>query len=81
MSGDAIIELENGKKIRLFDLKTKKIKDLPDELISNKGNYSKDATLVGNGFTITYDMLDHLSKKQETKQKSNWSSKFGFSKK
>ena len=81
LSGDAIIELENGKKIRLFDLKTKKIKDLPDELISNKENYSKDATLVGNGFTITYDMLDHLSKKQETKQKSNWSSKFGFSKK
>ena len=27
LSGDAIIELENGKKIRLFDLKTKKIKD------------------------------------------------------
>jgi hypothetical protein len=81
LSGDAIIELENGKKIRLFDLKTKKIKDLPDELISNKENYSKDATLVGNGFTITYDMLDYLSKKQETKQKSNWSSKFGFSEK
>ena len=80
LSGDAIIELENGKKIRLFDLKTKKIKVLPDELISNKENYSKDATLVGNGFTITYDMLDYLSKKQKTKQKSNWSSKFGFSK-
>ena len=81
LSGDAIIELENGKKIRLFDLKTKKIKDLSDELISHKENYDKDATLVGNGFTITYDMLDNLSKKQETKQKSNWSSKFGFSKK
>ena len=81
LSGDAIIELENGKKIRLFDLKTKKIKDLADELISHKENYDKDATLVGNGFTITYDMLDNLSKKQETKQKSNWSSKFGFSKK
>jgi hypothetical protein len=26
LSGDAIIELENGKKIRLFDLKTKKLK-------------------------------------------------------
>jgi len=26
-------------------------------------------------------MLDYLSKKQETTQKSNWSSKFGFSKK
>jgi curved DNA-binding protein CbpA len=81
LSGDAIIELENGKKIRLFDLKTKKIRDLSDEFISHKENYDKDATLVGNGFTITYDMLDNLSKKQETKQKSNWSSKFGFSKK
>ena len=27
LSGDAIIQLENGKKIRMFDLKTKKIKD------------------------------------------------------
>ena len=34
-----------------------------------------------HGFTITYDMLDNLSKKQKTKQKSGWSSKFGFSKK
>jgi len=25
-------------------------------------------------------MLDNLSKKQETKQKTNWSSRFGFSK-
>ena len=69
------------KKSDFLILKLKKIKDLPNELISNKENYSKDATLVGNGFTITYDMLDYLSKKQETKQKNNWSSKFGFSKK
>ena len=81
LSGDAIIELENGKKIRLFDLKTKKIKDLDNDLVSNKENYSKDATLVGNGFTITYDMLNNLSKKQTNKQQSKWSSKFRFSKK
>ena len=81
LSGDAIIELENGKKIRLFDLKTKKIKDLSDELISHKENYDKDATLVGNGFTITYDMLDNLSKNQTNKQQNKWSSKFRFSKK
>jgi len=81
LSGDAIIELENGKKIRLFDLKTKKIRDLDDNLVSNKENYSKDATLVGNGFTITYHMLDNLSKKQTNKQQSKWSSKFRFSKK
>ena len=80
LSGDAIIELENGKKIRLFDLKTKKIKDLADEFVPHKENYNKDATMVGNGFTITYDMLDNLSKKPTKKSTSNWKSKFKFSK-
>jgi hypothetical protein len=79
LSGDAIIKLENGKKIRLFDLKTKKIKDLADEFVPNKENYRKDATLVGSGFTITYDMLDNLSKKPTKKQKTSWASRFGFS--
>ena len=81
LSGDAIIKLENGKKIRLFDLKTKKIKDLADEFVPNKENYNKDATLVGHGFTITYAMLDNLSLKPAKKQKQSWTSKFGFSKK
>jgi len=80
LSGDAIIKLENGKKIRLFDLKTKKIKDLADEFVPNRENYGKDTTMVGYGFTITYDMLDNLSKKPTKKQKSGWASKFGFSK-
>ena len=81
LSGDAIIKLENGKKIRLFDLKTKKIKDLTDEFVSNKENYNKDATMVGYGFTITYAMLDNLSLKPTKKQKQSWVSKLGFSKK
>ncbi len=80
LSGDAIIKLENGKKIRLFDLKTKKIKDLADELVPNKENYTKDSTMVGNGFTITYEMLDNLSLKSIKKQKQGWASKFRFSK-
>ena len=80
LSGDAIIQLENGKKIRLFDLKTKKIKDLADEFVPNKENYVKDTTMVGHGFTITYEMLDNLSKKSSKKQKSGWAAKFGFSK-
>jgi len=80
LSGDAIIKLENGKKIRLFDLKTKKIKDLADEFVPDKKNYGKDATMVGHGFIITYDMLDNLSMKPTKKQKSSWASKFGFSK-
>ena len=79
LSGDAKIELENGKKIRLFDLKTKKIKDLADEFVPNKENYTNDATMVGHGFTITYEMLNNLSKKPTKKQKSGWASKFGFS--
>ena len=80
LSGDAIIKLENGKKIRMFDLKTKRIKDLADDFVPNKENYAKDATMVGHGFTITYDMLDNLSKKPVKKQKTSWASKFGFSK-
>jgi hypothetical protein len=79
LSGDAIIKLENGKKIRLFDLKTKKIKDLADEFVPNKENYNKDDTMVGHGFTITYEMLDNLSLKPTKKQ--GWASKFGFFKK
>ncbi len=75
---ETIIKLENGKKIRLFDLKTKKIKDLVDEFVPNKENDGKDATMVGYGFIITYDMLDNLSKKPNKKQKSGWASKFGF---
>ena len=79
LSGDAIIKLENGKKIRLFDLKTKKIKDLADKFVPNKENFAKDATMVGDGFTITYAMLDNLSLKS-SKQKTSWASKFRFSK-
>ena len=81
LSGDAIIKLENGKKIRLFDLKTKKIKDLADEFVPHKENYNKDATMVGHGFTITYEMLDNLSLKPSKKEKKSWASRFGFSKK
>lgn len=78
LSNDAIIKLENGKEIRLFDIKTKKIKDLADELVPNKNEYDKDATMVGNGFTITYEMLDNLSKPTKN-QNVRWASKFGFS--
>jgi len=78
LSGDATIKLENGKTIRFFNLKTKKIRYLAEEFVPNKNNFAKDATMVGNGFTITYDMLDNLSKKP-TKQKSGWKAKLGFS--
>ena len=80
LSNDAIIKLENGKEIRLFDIKTKKIKDLADEFVPNKNEYDKDVTMVGNGFTITYEMLDNLSKKSTKNQNVGWASKFRFSK-
>jgi len=37
-SNDTKIRLESGKEIRLFDIKTKKIKDLGDEFVPNKSN-------------------------------------------
>jgi curved DNA-binding protein CbpA len=80
LSNDAIIKLENGKEIRLFDIKTKKIRDLADEFVPNKNEYDKDATMVGNGFTITYEMLNNLSKKSTKTQNGRWSSKLRFSK-
>ena len=80
LSNDAIIKLENDKEIRLFAIKTKRIKDLADEFVPNKNQYDKDATMVGNGFTITYEMLDNLSKKPTKNQNIRWASKFGFTK-
>ena len=73
ISNDIKIRLEDGKEIRLFDIKTKKIKDLADEFVPNKTNYNKDDTMVGKGFTITYQMLENLDKKPS---KSRW--KLGF---
>ena len=60
LSGDAIIKLEDSKIIRLFNLKTRRIRNLPDELVPDKEQYAKDATMVGNGFVITYEMLERL---------------------
>ncbi len=73
ISNDAKIRLENGKEIRLFDIKIKKIKDLADEFVPNKNDYNKDDTMMGNGFTITYQMLENLNKKPS---RSKW--RFGF---
>ncbi len=77
LSDDTIIELENGKKFRLHDLKTKKIRDIPDELVKNKNEFAKDDTLVGKGFTITYEILDNFDRKPK-KQQKGWATKLGF---
>lgn len=78
LSNDAIIKLENGKRFRLQDLKTRKIKSLPEEFIASNGDFGKDDTLVGKGFTITYQMLDNFEKK--SKKSSSWISKIGLGK-
>ena len=60
LSDDSTIKLENGKSIKLRDLKVKKIRNLPKELIPNITTFAKNDTMVGKGFTITYDMLNNL---------------------
>ena len=77
LSDDAKIKLDNGKQIKLFYLKTKKIRDLADELVPNKENYNKNDTMVGNGFTITYDMIDNFDKVAKKKAGNNWNKKLG----
>ena len=81
LSDDAIIKLENGKTFRLHDLKVRKISDVPEELIENNDVFEKDDTMVGKGFTITYEMLDNFEKKAEKKSTSGWGSKFKFGRK
>ncbi len=75
LSDDATIKLENGKKFRLHELKTKRIRDLPDSLVNDKNNFSKDDTMVGKGFKITYDLLDNFDKKQNKKKRDGLSFK------
>ncbi len=77
LSDDAIIKLENGKTIRLRELKIKKIKNLPPEFVNSKNNFSKNDTIVGNGFTITYELLDNFGKKSGNAKKIGWASKLG----
>lgn len=72
-SNDAKIRLEDGTEIRLFDIKTKKIKDLAKEFLPHQINFNKDDTMIGKGFTITYQMLENLEKKPS---RSRW--KIGF---
>ncbi len=81
LSDDAIIKLENGKIFWLHELKTKRIKDLPVDLVNDKNNFGKDDTIVGNGFKITYKLLDNLDKKQPRKKITGWNLKLGRFKK
>ena len=72
LSDDSVIKLENGKIFRLRELKTKRIKVLPDDLVINKNKFDKDDTMVGKGFNITYKLLDNFYKKQPRKKIIDW---------
>ena len=83
LSGDATIRLEDSRTIRLFNLKTKKIRSLPGGLVPDKDRYPKDATMVGNGFTITYEMLESLPATRpgagrRSTQPGGWAARFGL---
>lgn len=67
LSDDATVSLENGKTFSLHELKVKKIRDTPNPPAETTGG----KTLVGHGFTITYEMLDSLH------DDSSLSKKFG----
>lgn len=56
LSDDMVLSLENGKRLFLRDIKSKKVRDVVDD----PDKYDKNETMVGNGFTITYDMLDGI---------------------
>ena len=80
LSDDVLIKLENGKKFRLHELKTKRIKDLPNSFVPNKNDFPKDTTMVGKGFKITYELLDNFDKKQSRKKENGRGFKIGFKK-
>ncbi len=77
LSDDATIKLQNGKSLRLRELKVKKIRDIPPEFIKDKDTFEKDDTMVGKGFTITYEMIDNFDKKPTKTKKNGWASKLG----
>ena len=62
LSDDSTISLENGKTLHLRTIKTRRIRDLDGGLVEDPAQYAKDATMVGDGFAVTYDMLDSLMK-------------------
>lgn len=75
LSDDAVIALDNGKRLYLRDIKSRRIRDLRDGLVDNPDAYGKSATMVGAGFTITYDMLDSLVRGEDSS--GGWRVMFG----
>lgn len=76
LSDDATITLDNEKRLYLRDIKSRRIRDLGEGLVDNPDRYEKGVTMVGGGFTITYDMLDSLIKDDGGAQR-RWPGIFG----
>ena len=75
LSDDATVKLENGKMFRLRELKIRKIGDIPLEFFLNGHKNDPDSSMIGNGFVITYAMLDNFEKR--AKKSSVWNKLFG----
>lgn len=77
LSDDAIVSLDNGKALCVHDLKTRRISDLPGRLVPPGAAHPAAATMVGNGFPVTYDMIDNFEMRADGRPRS-WRSRLGF---
>lgn len=78
LSDDAIVSLDNGKALCVHDLKTRRIADLPDSLVPPGAERpAPGATMVGNGFPVTYEMIDNFELRADGRPRS-WRSRLGL---
>lgn len=79
LSDDAVVSLDNGKALCVHDLKTRRISDLPGRLVPPGAPRpaSPAATMVGDGFPVTYEMIDNFEMRPDGRQRS-WRSRLGF---
>lgn len=79
LSDDAVVSLDNGKALCMHDLKTRRISDLPGQLVPPDvaRPASAAATMVGDGFPVTYDMIDNFEMRPDGRQRS-WRSRLGL---
>ena len=79
LSDDAVVSLDNGKALCVHDLKTRRISDLPGRLVPPGAPRpaSPAATMVGDGFPVTYEMIDNFEMRPDGRQRS-WRSRLGL---